>query len=155
MWWFKRQNGIAQSTLEQLGSLESELLERLWALGEVSVRDLHGEFASRLAYTTIMTTLDRLYKKGVLNRRKSGNAYLYAARFTPEEHREHMAQHLIGMFLREQESRAVLSCFVDVVTEADREMLDQLDQLVKAKRRALRQPEQKQSEQKQKRSADR
>jgi hypothetical protein len=42
-----------------------------------------------------------------------------------------------------KDSQAVLSRFVDVVTETDREMLDRLDELVKAKRRALRRQESK------------
>src|SRR5262249_41358574 len=65
MWWLKRQSGRAEPALERLGSLESELMEHIWPLeaDEVSVRDLHSKFAARLAYTTIMTTLDRLYKK--------------------------------------------------------------------------------------------
>src|SRR5947209_17670084 len=45
--WPKRQS------VDQLGSLESELMQRVWARGEISVRDLHSEVAERLAYTTI------------------------------------------------------------------------------------------------------
>jgi len=58
--WLKRQHGTRADALKQLGSLESELMERVWERGEFSVRDLHLEFATRLAYTTVMTTLDRL-----------------------------------------------------------------------------------------------
>jgi predicted transcriptional regulator len=140
--WLKRQNGAPESALEQLGSLESELMECIWGRGEINVRDLHSEFGSRLAYTTIMTTLDRLYKKGLLTRRKVGRAYYYSPKFTQEEYKGRLTQHLIGMVLHDgKSSNAVLSCFVDVVTEADKQMLDQLEQLVKAKRRALRRSE--------------
>jgi len=38
--WLKRQSGTPASSLEQLGSLESQLMERIWAQGEISVRDL-------------------------------------------------------------------------------------------------------------------
>jgi predicted transcriptional regulator len=139
MWWFKRQSGSAGSAPERLGSLESVLMERLWFLGETSVRDLHDEFASRLAYTTIMTTVDRLYKKGLLRRRKAGKAYLYVPAFDQRQYRERLAQHWIGMALRHgSHSQAVLSSFVDAVSERDQQMLDRLDRLVKAKRRARR-----------------
>lgn len=142
MWWFRRQNGRGEPALEPLGSLESELMEHIWRLGETSVRDLHREFASRLAYTTIMTTLDRLYKKGLLGRRRAGKAYVYTAKLTEKEYRGRVAQHLINLALHEgKHGHAVLSCFVDVVSEADQQMLYRLDQLVKAKRRALRRPE--------------
>lgn len=142
MWWFKRQSGSAGPALEQLGHLESELMERLWFLGETSVRDLQGEFASRLAYTTVMTTLDRLYKKGMLQRRKVGKAYLYVPALDQPQYRERLAQHLIGMALGEgHHKHAVLSSFVDAVSESDQQMLDRLDLLIKAKQRALRRQE--------------
>ena len=144
MWWFKRQSGSSAPALEQLGSLEAEMMEHVWLLGEISVRDLHSRSASRLAYTTIMTTVDRLYKKGMLRRRKVGKAYLYAPALSRRDYRERLVQSLIGMALRDSRHRhVVLSCFVEVISEADRQMLDRLDQLVKAKQRALRRPETK------------
>jgi len=144
MWWLKRQKGSSQSALRQLGSLETELMERIWFLGETSVRDLHGSFASRLAYTTVMTTLDRLYKKKMLQRRKVGKAFLYAPALSEEQYRQRLTQHLIGMALHDgKHSQAVLSCFVEAVSEADRNMLHRLDELIKAKRRALHRPEPK------------
>src|SRR6516225_5662836 len=133
MWWFKRQSG-SEPVLEQLGSLETEMMEHIWVLGEASVRELHSKTAGRLAYTTIMTTADRLYKKGMLRRRKAGKAYFYSPQLRQEEYRERLAQHLIGIALHDNRYRhAVLSCFVEVVSETDRQMLDRLDQLVRAK----------------------
>lgn len=137
--WLKRQAGVPESSLEQLGHLESLLMERIWAKGEISVRDLHAELASRLAYTTIMTTLDRLFKKGLLNRRKVSKAYYYVARLNEQEYKERLTQHLFGMVLNDgKNNNVVLSGFVDAVSEADQQMLEELDQLVKAKKRALR-----------------
>lgn len=137
--WLKRQLGVAESSLEQLGNLESQLMERIWARGEISVRDLHAELAPRLAYTTIMTTLDRLFKKGLLNRRKVGKAFLYAARLNEQEYKERLTQHFFGMVLNDgKDSSVVLSGFVDAVSERDQQMLETLDQLVRAKRRTLR-----------------
>ncbi len=53
-----------------------------------------------------------------------------------------LTQHLFGMVLTDgTNNNAVLSCFVDAVGETNKEMLDKLDQLVKAKRRALRRTE--------------
>lgn len=140
--WLKRQYGTRAVDLKQLGSLESELMEKVWNRGEFSVRDLHLEFATRLAYTTVMTTLDRLYKKGLLTRRKVGKAFHYAAAFTEKEYQGRVTQHLFGMVLTDEaNNNAVLSCFVDAVGETDLQNLDKLDQLVKAKRRALRRME--------------
>lgn len=136
--WLKRPKDVPES-LDQLGHLESQLMERIWARGEISVHDLHAEFAPRLAYTTIMTTLDRLYKKGLLNRRKVGKPYLYEAKLTENEYHERLTQHFFGMVMHDGKHRnVVLSGFVDAVSETDRQMLEKLEELVKAKRRALR-----------------
>ena len=145
MWWFKRQPGSAGSeapALERLGSLESELMEQIWLLEEVSVRDLHSKLAPRLAYTTIMTTLDRLYKKGLLCRRKVGKAYVYSPALSEREYQGRLTDHFIGLALNGGKfGHAVLSSFVNAVTETDEEMLDRLDLLVKAKQRILRRTE--------------
>jgi predicted transcriptional regulator len=139
MLWFKRQSGTRKLALKQLGTLESSLMERIWLRGETSVRRLHAEFAPELAYTTIMTTLDRLFKKGLLRRHKAGKAYFYVPAVTEKEYREHLAQHLLGVALHDrQHGDALLSSFVDVVGQADQQMLDRLDHLVKAKQRARR-----------------
>ncbi len=139
--WLKKHFGGRNVPLDQLGSLESELMERIWRSSEISVRDLHAEFASRLAYTTVMTTMDRLYKKGLLRRHKVGKAYFYAPALTEQQYRERLAHHLFGMVLNDGDGAAVLSHFVDAVSETDQQMLERLDQLVKAKRRALRRQE--------------
>lgn len=136
--WLKLQKGAPES-LEPLGSLESQLMERIWARGEISVRDLHAELESRLAYTTIMTTLDRLFKKGLLNRRRAGKPYLYEAKLSENEYHERLTQHFFGMVMHDGKNRGViLSGFVDAVSGTDQQMLEKLEELVKAKRRALR-----------------
>jgi predicted transcriptional regulator len=59
--------------------LELECLKSLWKLSEASVKDVRDDLASRnLAYTTVMTLLDRLVKKGRASRRKSGRMFIYA-----------------------------------------------------------------------------
>ena len=73
---FRRPSEVASLAL---GKLEREVLEQIWQRREVSVRDVYLQFEERIAYTTLMTTLDRLYKKRLLHRRKDGRAFLYAA----------------------------------------------------------------------------
>ncbi|HJT52886.1 MAG TPA: BlaI/MecI/CopY family transcriptional regulator [Candidatus Angelobacter sp.] len=140
--WLKGHFGRQKTSLEPLGRLETELMDRLWARPGIAVRDLHQELGGRLAYTTLMTTLDRLYKKGLLQRHKEGKAYFYSPVLTEREYQESLTQHFFGIVLNDRRnSGAVLSRFVEAVTDADRAMLDQLDQIVKAKRRALRRKE--------------
>jgi len=61
--------------------LELECLKTLWKIGEASVKDVQADLAASrgLAYTTVMTLLDRLARKGAAARRKVGRQFLYSA----------------------------------------------------------------------------
>ena len=122
-----------------LGKLERQVLEETWRLGEVSVRDIHRAFEERIAYTTLMTTLDRLFKKKLLERRKDGRAFVYAALVSQEDFdrgiKEDVVDGLLGHGADQVEP--VLACIVDTITERDRELLDELDRLVQEKKREL------------------
>ncbi|HLG99191.1 MAG TPA: BlaI/MecI/CopY family transcriptional regulator [Bryobacteraceae bacterium] len=60
--------------------LELECLRVLWKIGEGSVKDVRSALTANrhLAYTTVMTVLDRLARKGGVARRKVGRSFLYA-----------------------------------------------------------------------------
>jgi len=60
--------------------LELECLKSLWRLGEANVKQVQDELAPSkgLAYTTVMTLLDRLVRKGCATRRKQGRFYVYS-----------------------------------------------------------------------------
>ena len=70
-----------------LGDLESAVMQMLWdATAPLSVREVHAGLTDRdLAYTTVMTVLDRLAKKGLADRQREGRAWHYTARATREE----------------------------------------------------------------------
>ena len=55
-----------------LGPLEIRVMEVLWTAGQSSVRDVVEKLERKLAYTTVMTTLDRLFKKGMLDQTEVG-----------------------------------------------------------------------------------
>lgn len=122
-----------------LGRLERRVLEEMWRRGEISVRDAFVLFEEQIAYTTLMTTLDRLYKKHLLSRRKNGRAFLYSPLVTREEFEQGIAEDVIdGLLGREARGvEPVLACIVDAVSEHDRELLDELDRLIREKRRQL------------------
>lgn len=82
------------------GPLEFECLEALWALGEGTVGDVQKEMrrGSALAYTTVMTVLDRLTKKGSLTRRKAGRKFLYQASISPESVRSAAVRDVVNEF---------------------------------------------------------
>ncbi|CAN5258984.1 MAG: BlaI/MecI/CopY family transcriptional regulator [Nocardioidaceae bacterium] len=73
---------MATPTAPKLGDLERDVMDRLWGAAEPrSVRDVHAELSAEreLAYTTIMTVLDRLTRKQLVSRTREGRAYLYSA----------------------------------------------------------------------------
>src|SRR5262252_2991314 len=76
---------LVPTTGKQLGPLEEQLLASLWRRGNATVRELIEDDKLELAYTTVMTTLDRLYKKGLLSRAAEGRAFRYSPTLTQEE----------------------------------------------------------------------
>jgi len=123
----------------QLGPLEQRLLEALWARGTATVRELLEEDHEDLAYTTLMTTLDRLFKKNLLTRVAEGRAFRYAPRFTREELQREVAGSVFRQMLDSSpESSLPLSYLVEILTERDAHLLDDLQELVETKRRQLR-----------------
>lgn len=124
---------------ETLGKLEREVLESVWQIGEASVRDVHVRFGERVAYTTLMTTLDRLFKKGLLERRKEGRAFFYRQSVSRRDLERGIAAGVIDGLLgrREETAEPVLACIVDAVSERDRALLDELERLVQEKKREL------------------
>ncbi len=132
-------NRPSEAIIASLGKLERETINEVWKQKEVSVRCVETALGERVAYTTIMTTLDRLYKKGLLTRRKEGRAFLYSARYSPEELERGVTEDVISSLLDAGTERVepVLACIVDAVSEHDRVLLDDLERLVQEKRRSL------------------
>jgi predicted transcriptional regulator len=123
------------------GVLERDVLDVLWTTGDLAVRDVQGRLARPVAYTTVMTTLDRLYKKGVLERRRVGRAFRYSAAVTREQLRASIAGSVLAGLLQSPDaaSAPVLSNLIDSVgaqAEGD-ELLRRLETLVREKRRQL------------------
>ena len=128
-----------RASSSQLGPLEQRLLESLWARGNATVRELHDDGHDDLAYTTIMTTLDRLYKKNLLTREVEGRAFRYVPRFTREELHREAAGEAFRQFLDASPAASLpLSYLVEILTERDERLLDDLRQLVENKRGELK-----------------
>jgi predicted transcriptional regulator len=130
-----------RASSSQLGPLEQRLLEALWQRGNATVRELVDDngVCRDLAYTTVMTTLDRLFKKNLLARHAEGRALRYTPRFTREEwHREAAGEAFRQLLNANPASSLPLSYLVEIVTERDAQLLNDLLELVEAKRRQLR-----------------
>src|SRR3981189_2310967 len=122
-----------------LGRMEFRLVEILWSRGERNVRDVAQQLGRPLAYTTVMTTLDRLFKKGLLERRMPDRAFLYSARFSREEWERRRVENMLAVFLAEPHAsrELLLSSFLDAVGEHDAVLLDELEKKIRRKRREL------------------
>ncbi len=122
--------GVAQV----LGELESAVIEQVWRHPSCTAREVLNRLAGqrRLAYTTVVTVLDRLHKKGFLKRRLEGRAFLYSPGITQEEFDQNVTRDVLKGLLKEG-SRPTLSTFVDLVA-ADEDLLRELEELVDRKR---------------------
>ncbi len=106
------------------------------------MRELLDAGDIKLAYTTVMTTLDRLYKKQLLNRAAERRAFRYSPRYTREELEKAAVGETIRQLLGSGTAASLpLSYLVEAVSEHDASLLDDLQQLLDQKRRELREKE--------------
>jgi predicted transcriptional regulator len=87
-------------SLLDLAPLELDCMNTLWPMGEGTVREIRDRLAERRprAYTTIMTIMDRLARKGVVERRKVGRTYFYRANLTAEDARAQALRQVVENF---------------------------------------------------------
>lgn len=97
-------------TIESLPPrLEFEALKALWSLGEATVAGVRAELKSAkpLAYTTVLTLLDRLANRGAVSRRKKGRAYVYTPALTRQAALDMALDRLVGDFFSESREELV------------------------------------------------
>ena len=123
-----------------LGRLEREVMDVVWRGPAVSVRDVQQQLDRDAAYTTVMTTLDRLFKKGFVHRAREGRAFMYTAAQSRAQVEVAVAAGLLTGFLQQGSGaiRPLLSNLVDAAAEGDEALLDELEALVRQKRRAVK-----------------
>ena len=87
-------------SLLDLAPLELDCMNTLWPIGEGTVREIRDLLAARRprAYTTIMTIMDRLARKGVVERRKFGRAYIYRANLSADDARRQALGQVVENF---------------------------------------------------------
>lgn len=107
-------------------------MDVMWARGDSNVRDVADKLDRPLAYTTVMTTLDRLYKKGLLERRKLDRAFIYSPRLSRQQWERQRAGQMVAGFSGE----LLISCFLDEVGR-DAKLLDELERKIRLKREEL------------------
>jgi predicted transcriptional regulator len=118
-----------------LGRLEAEVLRVLWAQGESSVRDVLGQLTRPLAYTTVMTTLDRLFKKGLLDRHMADRTFRYVPCVPRRVQTDGPMQDSPIVFHSQAARDLLVSHLVDTVCEYDETLLAELEKNIAQRRR--------------------
>ncbi len=115
------------------GDLEEKIMEFLWEKGSGSVKEVRqflGE--GKFAHTTVMTVMDRLYKKGILKRKKEGKGYRYYPVISREEFETEVAKKVVKDMLKGNPSTAV-AAFEGLIEELSEEDLKKLKKLFEEK----------------------
>ena len=85
--------------MKQMGQLEAVVMHRLWAWDRpASVREVVDDLQRerKIAYTTVLTVLDNLHRKGLVHRQKQGRAYVYTAVMSQEDHTASMLEEVLA-----------------------------------------------------------
>ena len=129
-----------EGTRVALFDLEADIMDLVWARGweDFSVRDVHDvlEDQQGLAYTTVMTTVKRLFDKGLLDRNREGRKYIYEPEFSRAAFYRKIAAKVMASFPVEGRQTA-MSLLVDQISEADSTDLDELEALIARRREEL------------------
>jgi len=118
------------------GDLEYAVLNVLWASGPVSARAIYAQIGHPrgLVYTTIATVLDRLHAKGLVSRRKVGQAFTYTAAMPRERveraRADHTLRHLFG-----DEPLPAIARLVEAIEDIDPALMRELTRQVAARRK--------------------
>jgi len=124
-------------SLDSLGQLQRAAMEAIWELGEASVHQVREHLNGRkLAYTTVLTTLQKLEKAGWLKHRNEGKSYVY---FATTSRDEAGAGSVRGFLKRVFENDAV-AMFQHLISEGDlnEDDLSELRKMIEKRRREMR-----------------
>ena len=119
-----------------LGDLEHDIMAVLWKGGEATVRQVHQTLETKreIAYTTVMTVMSRLGKKGLLAKSRVGNAFTYTPTCTREQFTQLSLKRVFSGLLRDFSSPAIHQ-FVEALANQHPEELAELAQAVKKMQR--------------------
>jgi predicted transcriptional regulator len=132
----RRSNQVATHTNScrmNLGPLEVQVMETLWNVGEASVLEVQQRLPHKTAYTTVLTTLVRLFRKGLAGRYLQERRYIYAARISAEQWATTAASESIFRFLTTPRlsRELLLSCLMKTVCNHDPTLLPELEKRIR------------------------
>lgn len=114
-----------------LGELEMAVLEYLWSNGELDAKGVHSALGKvrGISHNTIQSTLERLFKKKLLSRKKISHAYVYQAAVARDELMGRMINDVVNTISKDN-TDGMLAAFVDIAARTDDAHLDRLEQLI-------------------------
>ncbi len=125
---------IGKTGGEALGPLESAIMDALWHKGGVTGRAVYREVlrSKKVAYTTVLTVLERLVNKGLVRKKKGEEGYVFSALYSREEFERMVSREVLKGVLELSQTTAIVN-FVDLLAEEDPEELERLRRLVEEK----------------------
>ncbi len=120
-----------------LGEIERLVMDVLWDRAEVTGREVLEEIQKErlLAFTTILTVMDRLLKKGLIRRKKRGGVFVYAPSISRDEFVKQVSEEVLEGILDISASSAA-SSFVDILYKTSPEEMDRLSRLIEERKKA-------------------
>lgn len=118
-----------------LGELEAAVMGHVWDAGPSDVKAVHAQVGRTRGITlnTVQSTMERLSRKGLLDRRKVSHAYVYSASLSRESFGAGIVRDVVQRFLG-GEPAPLLAAFVDLAAREGDDELDRLERLIAAKR---------------------
>lgn len=118
-----------------LGELETAVMERVWSDGPCEVKEMHRAVGRqrRITLNTVQSTMERLYRKGLLAREKVSHAYVYSAQVSREELTARLVGDVVAGLVG-NDSEPMLSALVDLTARTGEKNLKRLERMVAARR---------------------
>jgi predicted transcriptional regulator len=121
-----------------LGHLEEEIMDVLWTRGEATGKEVLVDIRRNreIAYTTVLTVVERLTKKGLVKKTKGAGGYVFAPVYTKTEFAQGASREVLEGVIELWRGPAVAS-FVDILARRDPGELDRLSKLIEEKKTEL------------------
>lgn len=134
----KKKGTMKESYGGVLGRLEQEILDILWAKGELNGKAVFAEIkASReIALTTVLTVLERLTKKRLVKKIKGDSVFLFKPAYTKDEFAREVSNEVLKGIFGISASGACAS-FVDILADTDPVELERLSTIIENKKKEL------------------
>jgi len=119
-----------------LGDLEKSVMDVLWEMSEATGREVFEEIEKKkpVAFTTVLTVMDRLLKKGLIKRIKKGGLYVYKTTLSKDDFVKQVSEEVLQGILDISASSAAAS-FVDILYKTSPDEIERLSKLIEERKK--------------------